>query len=282
MTTMTTTDEARAWLPEDVGTLVVQPVQAASVAIQVMGSVLTDGAVNSYRVPIVKTDPTASWVGEGEEITETAADLDEDADTFHKLAGLTVVSRELADDTNPSATEQIGLGLSRDLARRLDSAFFGTRAENTKAPRGLGDIKDVNAISAGSTFSSLDPFTDAIYAAESVGATLAGFVANPTDALAVAKIKDQAGSQRNLLSADPTQPGRRLVSGVPIYSSPAVAAGTIWGLPSERIVIPMRTDPRLDVDESVFFTSDRVAIRATLRVTFLYPHPAAIQKITTA
>ena len=67
---------------------------------------------------------------------------------------------------------------------------------------------------------------------------------------------------------------------MPLLASPAVTKGTIWGLPKDRIVIAVRKDTELAIDESVFFTSYKVAMRAVTRVTYLYPHPAAIQKIT--
>lgn len=34
------------------------------------------------------------------------------------------VSRELADDSNPAAANVVGQGLARDIARRVDRAFY--------------------------------------------------------------------------------------------------------------------------------------------------------------
>ncbi|MDK9655204.1 phage major capsid protein [Propionibacterium freudenreichii] len=279
---MTTPNTPQAWLPETIGELIVQPVQAASVAITALGSVFADAQTDQYRVPVVKTDPAAAWVPEGTEIPVSEQGLGEDADRFHKLAGLTIVSSELANDSNPDAAEQVGLGLARDIARKLDGAFFGSRGASENQPRGLGDITGVNAIATSTTaWQSLDPFTSATYAAENVGAQLAAFVANPDDALALAQLKDQTGSNRPLLGTDPTTATKRLIDGVPLLTSPAVAAGTVWGLPGlGQVLIAIRSDTSLVRDESVFFTSDRVAIRATMRVTTLFPHPAAIQRIS--
>lgn len=282
MTTMTTTGKPRVWLPDGEGKLVVQPVTNESIAIRALGTVGADEATNAYRVPIVTDDPSATWVAEGEEIAPSAASLAEDADYFHKIAGLTVASQELISDASPNIAQVVLNGLGRDIAHKLDAAFFGKRGSDTKAPRGLNDITGVNAINAGAKFTSLDPFIDAVYAAEAKGATLAAFVANPADALTVAKIKDRSDSQRSLLAPDPTQAGARLISGVPLMASPAVARGTIWGLPQERVLIAVRDRVTLTKDVSAYFTSDRVAIKATMRVTFLYPHPGAIQKITAA
>ena len=44
----------------------------------------------------------------------------------------------------------------------------------------------------------------------------------------------------------------------------------------------IRQDASVVTDSSVFFTSDRVAIRATLRVSFGFPYPLAITKVTKA
>ena len=277
---MTTAGQPQAWLPEQIGNLIVQPVEQNSVAIQALGATTTAGAIDSYRVPIVKADPSAAWVAEGAEITPSDSDLDEDADTFHKLAGLTVISSELANDSAPDVAEQIGLGLARDIARKLDQAFFGSRAASTLAPRGLGDIAGIGTVTAPAEWRDLDPFSEAISCAGQVGASLACFVANPADALALNRLKVQTGSNLPLLGADPSAPTKQVISGVPLLTSSAVAAGTVWGLPAGRIVIVLRQDATVTRDESVFFTSDRVAIRAILRATVLYPHAAAIQKIT--
>lgn len=279
--TMLTTAQPKTWLPDDIGPLVVVPVQAASVAINAAGTVMAAATTDAYRVPIVKADPTAAWVAEGEEIPVSESTLGEAADTFHKLAGLTVISRELAEDSSPSAADQVGAGLGRDIARKLDAAFFGTRGENLLAPKGLGDLTATGAVDAGKAWTNSDPFVQAIYQAEGAGVALGAFVANPADALALAQLKDQTGSQRPLLGADPTQPTRRVLAGVPLLTSPAVTAGTVWGLPADgRVVIAIREDVTLSRDESVYFTSDRIALRATMRATFLYPHEEAVQKIT--
>lgn len=277
---MYTSSGNRSWLPEQAGQLVVQPVTANSVAIQAAGSVVTDSQVNGYRVPVWKADPTAAFVAEGAEIPVTDGELAEAADTFHKLAGLTIISREMAADSNPDVAQQIGLGLARDIARKLDAAFFGTRGADTLAPQGLADLTGTTTIDAGTAWTNTDPFSDAIYSAEQVGAQLSAFVANPADARLLAKLKTQTGSQLPLLGSDPTMPTRRQIVGVPMLTSPAVTAGTVWGIPAGRIVIAIRSDVELLRDESVFFTSDRVALKATMRVTSLFPHEAAIQKVS--
>jgi len=68
-------------------------------------------------------------------------------------------------------------------------------------------------------------------------------------------------------------------AGVPLYVSPAVTAGTIWGIPKPRVLIAIRQDVDLRIDESAYFANDQTGIRAVLRVAFAFPHEAAIQRI---
>src|SRR5688500_10482682 len=51
------------------------------------------------------------------------------------------------------------------------------------------------------------------------------------------------------------------------------------GLPAERVVTAVRRDADVTADRSVFFTSDRVAVRATCRIGFGFPHAAALVRI---
>jgi HK97 family phage major capsid protein len=116
----TTTATVSDPLPDQHGPLVVQPTLAASVFAQVASAVMT--SANNYRVPIVAADPVASWAAEGAEITPSEPTLTELTVTPAKVAGLTIISRELADDSSPQAARVVGGGLARDIARRIDQA----------------------------------------------------------------------------------------------------------------------------------------------------------------
>src|SRR5690606_2959055 len=202
-------------LPDEVSTLVVQPVTSASVATQTATVVMTGS--HTFRIPRVTEAPTAAWVAEGAEITPDDMTLDEVEVTPAKVAGLTIISRELADDSDPSAHTVIGEGLARDIARKVDAAFFGALA--APAPSGLGALAGTTPVAAGTAFADLDPFAEAMSEAEQLGATLTAFVANPADALTLAQLKDATGSNRPLLGVDPSQPTRRTIFGVPLYVS---------------------------------------------------------------
>jgi HK97 family phage major capsid protein len=274
---MSTSNAAAILTPAQVDSLLVQPVLAQSVAAQVAKVVPVSGS--SLRLPIVAADPTAAWTAEGAEIAVSDQDLDELTVTFKKLGGLTVVSNELIADSSPEASQLVGEGLARDIARKIDAAFFGSTTTN--GPSGLGSVSGVQAVDAGAAFANLDAFHEAISLAETVGATVSAFVTSPAVALALAKIKTGTGSNAPLLGSDPTAPTKRTIAGVPLMVSSAVAAGTVWAIPFQRTVLGMRKDVEVTTDTSAFFTSDRTAVRAILRAGFGMPHPAAIVKVAT-
>lgn len=275
--TLTTSTAGAILTPEEVGDLLITPLGVESVA----GRVATYRATgqSGYRLPVVLEDPNTEWVDEGEEIPVSEAELDEVAADWKKLAGLTLVTSELLADSNPDAAEVVGAGLVRDLSVKVDQAFFGTRGSNTKRPAGLEDLTGVTEVDAGAAWANVDAFNAAIFGAAGYGRAVTSFVAHPDDALILANLKESTGSNRNLLQPDPTTPGRSVIAGRALETSPAVTQGTVWAVPSAVAYVVVREDAEVKTDSSAFFTSDRVAVRGKLRLDFLFPQEAAIQRI---
>ena len=265
--------------PDQVGELVLRPLIQQSVAGQVLTAVTT-GAHN-HRIPVVNTDPSASWTAEGAEIDVSDADIDEVIITPSKLAGLTVITRELANDSNPAAQDVVGQGITRDLVRKTDEALF--TATTTNGPGGVPGVSGVATVSAGASYTNVDAFSDALYTAEQVNATITAWVTNPATAKTLAKVKELSGSNKPLLQPDPTMPGRRQILGVPLLVSPYVQPPTrLCGASASSIAyMVVREKAEVEADRSVFFTSDRVAVRAIMRLGFGFAHPPSIVKITT-
>ncbi|MDX1883048.1 phage major capsid protein [Mycolicibacterium sp. 120270] len=266
--------------PEQVGELVIQPLIQQSIAGQVLTSVMTNS--HDYRIPVVAQDPSASWVAEGAEIPVTDADVDEVLVTPKKLAGLTIITRELANDSNPAAADVVGAGITRDLIRKTDQALF--TATTTDGPGGIPGVSGVSTVSAGASYANVDAFSDALYTAEQFNATISAWVTNPATAKALAKVKEQSGSNKPLLGPDPTTPGRRQILGVPLLTSPYVTTtnNVVWGICTQYAYLIVREEAEVEADRSVFFTSDRVAVRAIVRFGFGFPHPASLVKIATS
>ena len=166
-------------------------------------------------------------------------------------------------------------------SRQLDASFFGNTTP--QGPSGLGSLTTAVAPNGGS-WANLDAFEAAKANAENLFTTVTAFVAAPATVLALSTLKAFAtvGSNMPLLQTDPTQPVSRTISGVPLYSSPAVSPDIVWALPAERVLFVVRQGATLVSDSSVMFTSDRVCLRCTMRVSYAFTQPLAITKITKA
>jgi HK97 family phage major capsid protein len=265
-------------LPSEIGVLITEPVRRASIAMTAATVVTT--IANEYRVPVVLTDAAAAWTAEGEAITPSDATLDEIIVRPSKVAGLTIISNELANDSAPSAQQLVGDGLAQSIANAVDVAFFGNTVAN--GPDGLLSVEGVQYVDIGAGITNTDPFAEALSLAETVGAEVTSFCAHPATVLELAKVKRETGSNEPLLGYDASQPTRRQVLGVPLLSSPAVTEGDVWAIPAQKVMCVMREDVTLAVDTSAYFGSDSVGVRATLRVGFAYPHASAIVRLTDA
>lgn len=261
--------------PEDVGDLVVKPVEKESVAMAVSTVVHTESA--SFRIPIITSDSAAAWTPEGAEIEATMPGVDELDVIPKKLAALTIVSNELANDSSPEAQQVVGDSIARDIARKIDAAYFTDTTLN--GPSGIESVA-YQLVSAGSAFTDLDPFSEAISKAETVGAQITAWVAHPVTLLALSRLKKlTAGSNEPLLQPDPTLPTRRQILGIPVHWSQYVDEGAVWGITAARAFVVVRQDVDLVVDESRYFERDSVGIRATLRVGFGFPHAQALVRV---
>lgn len=278
MSMFTTTDNVHGITPDAYGPLVLDVVQQKSVALQVT-TVLSTNSTNML-IPVETGDASAAWTAEGAEITTSDVPMDELKATPKKLAGLTIVSNELANDSSPAAAQIVGNSLARNIAAKLDAAFFGTTTTN--GPAGLGSLTGVSAVAVTTAFANLDPFAEAMSDVEQEGTRITAFVANPADALVLAQLKDRTDSNKPLLGMDPTRPGARQIFGVPLYVSPHLAANTVYGIAAERTFTVLRQGVTVDMSRDAKFTSDQTAIRAVLRADFAYPAPASVAKITVA
>jgi HK97 family phage major capsid protein len=272
---LTSTSGAAILTPDEVQALVIRPLIEQAVATQV--STVLHTTTHATRIPVATADPTAGWVAEGAEIAATDATLAQVVITPKKLAGLSIISNELAADSSPAALQTVGDGIVRDLRRKLDAAYFGNAT--TDGPSGLLSIAATSVNTGGAAWVNLDVFEAAKANAENVSAAVTAFACSPGTALLLSMLKEQTGSNKHLLSPDPTSPTKRTISGVPLFVSPAIADGIVWAIPSAHVVVAIRTDAAVETDRSVYFTSDRTAIRATLRVGVGFTHPAAVTKI---
>ncbi|GAB3122053.1 phage major capsid protein [Glaciibacter psychrotolerans] len=265
----------------EAGPLIIKPLERDSLALNVSTPIYTEAG--TFRFPRITSDPSAAWTAENAEITVSEAAGDEVVVIPRKLAGLAVISNELAADTSPAAQDVIGRGLSRDIARKIDAAFFGTKPANTTLqPGGLEYLAAAVTAIAADPAAGLDAYIDALAAAEDFGVSLSAFVVNPATASALAKLKTGTGSSLPLFGTGATNGIERNILGVPLLVSPSVVAGTAWGIPKDRVFSVIRNDVSVVVDKSAYFSTDQTGVRAVLRAAFGFVQPEAIIKIKAA
>ena len=280
-----TTSTAAAWLPADYGQLLIATASKMSVALQTTTVVTTQS--NEFRIPTIDAEVAAAWYLENIDFTLSDAGFAEEVVRPRKLAGLSKLSSELVNDSTPDAAREVGLSVARSIATGTDAAFFGSAPGTGTPPKGLGAFADaavttVTTAAGVTTWADLDPFTAAIFGVEAVGGSLTSFVANPADAEKLAKLKKQSGNIEPLLSPDATSPTTRRLAGLPLFTSSAVTVGTVYGLDISRVYTVMRSDATVEIDRSVYFGSDSVAVRGIARVAFGYPHAKSIARIKLA
>lgn len=175
----------------------------------------------------------------------------------------------------------IGDGILRNLQRVLDTALFSATTPN--GPGGLPGVSGVSTVSAGAAYANVDAFSDALYTSANNNGEVTSWVCNPTVAMTLSKLKQGSALNSPLLQPDPSQPGRRQILGVPLLVTPACPTtnNQVWGIPRGFTYFVIRSGAEVLADRSVFFTSDRVAIRCTMRCGFAFPHPPSIVKIAT-
>lgn len=272
MALLTTTTDVSGITPDEYGSLIVEPVIAECIAFDPAVATVVRTSSTNFHIPILRDDAGAAWVNEGAEIAEDDPTLDELTVTPTKVAGLTLVSRELATDSSPAAQQIVGTGLARAIIAQVDAAFLGNLA--SPAPKGLEAQTGFIPVDIGTAITSLDPFADAISKAEEEGANITAFIVSPSDALVIAKLKEETGSNKNLLE------DARTVYGRPLKVNRKATAGTAWAVDSSRIITVLREDTTVAISGDAYFSSDRIAVRATMRIGFGFPSPSTLVKLT--
>lgn len=262
-----------AWTPEDYGTLIDTVIAEKSIAFQAGTVVQT--ASETIRFPMLTADPAVGWYAENTQISLTDPTTNELVIVPKKVAGLTQISNEAADDSNPAVANQIGQSLGRSVAKKIDAAFFGNTVTN--GPAGILSLSGVNVVDTGTiTLTSLDPFHQAKADALADGATLTHFILAPDVALTLAKAK--AGDELNTGLLDNVADGVT-VAGVKVLISTDVAAGNAWGVDASQIIVVQRTGTTVTRSTDAAFDFDAVQVRATARVSWGFANPAGIVRL---
>jgi len=275
---LNTTNSHGIVVPETLGDLVIAAAARASVAMRASTVVTTP--TKEYRVPVITALPSSAFVAEGQELAAGDPTVDELNIVPAKVGHVAPLSRELVRDSfAEGAPDIVATAQGIDIAKKVDQAYFG--GDNPIANDGLAILADVQEVTAGPLV-NLDPFAEAQSLSEDVGGTITSFVASPANALLLSQLKRADGSNEPLLQSgvpDPTAPITRQILGSQLLVCPAVDDTVIWAIPQVHSLVVVREDVETEVSTDVYFTSDRVAVKTTMRVGWGWPHPGAVVKI---
>lgn len=258
---------ADAFTPQDFGGLVNLAVQAQSIAARSASIFETDKVKVSF--PLWTADPAVAWYNELDTIATTDGDTDQAEVTPTKTAGLSLISNELRDDSDPSVAEEIGKGLANQIARSIDAAYLANTT--AKGPDGLLSIA-YSAVDTGAALTNLDPFVTARYMAEAEGSLLTSWIVSPETAEALSKLKTATGSNQHLI--DFVADGLTVV-GLPVLISNQIDAATkFWGIPQAHVKFVQRKDTAVERFPAV--QQDGTWIRAVARQGFAFLNEAGV------
>jgi len=277
----TTTPGASGFIKLLQSTLIA-PLGQVSIAAQVSATIQT--LAGRVEIPVIMEDADAGWYVEGAEIASDDPTFVTIPVTPTKLAGITAVSNETITSGIGNVASMALDSLVRDISAKLDAAYFGNLA--APAPRGLASLTSVNELTT--DLATLDVFEKARIEASKSGEVITAFATDPETLLALATAKESTGSNRPLLQPSPVSQSiatsgdsvSLVVSGIPVFGSPAITPGTIWGIPRRTSVLVISGDPELATSADAGFRNDLTYVRATLRAGFAFTRPGAIQKIT--
>lgn len=268
------TDQAQTWLPQDYGQVLDLVVQAKSIAAKASTVVSTDKQKIGF--PLWVADPTVGWYGELDEITPADGDTAEVVVTPTKTAGLTLLSNELVDDSDPSIGDETAQALARQIAKAIDGAYFGNTT--AKGPNGLQSLARAQVVDSGASITNLDAFVDARFAAEAHGANLTHWLMHPDTAKALTKLKVATGSNQSLLQF--VEDGITVV-GLPVLTSTQVDAGTVaWGVDKTQQRYVLRKGTTVERFDSI--TNDGQYVRAISRIGLGFLNPAGVARLVPA
>lgn len=272
--------------PEQIAETIIKPLERESVAFEISRVQTHDGA--TLRIPVLDTDGDMGWIPEGQDLPLSQPTTHSVNVTPPKLATVVPVSREAFDDSEAGLLGQLTNSLLRRYAVKVDAGFFGN--VGGEAPAGLtalasgsgsAVVKQNVAADFGGNF---DWVADAETAIADNGGKLTAIVASSADMNTLSKVKVGASSAVPLLApnGDVTSQARRVINGVPVYTSSAVPARTLWALDGSRAVVAVRRRAEIETDKSVFFDKYSIAVRFVARIGWAFPHPETIVKITRA
>lgn len=248
-------------LREQVSSLLIQPLEAASVVLAA-GPRIFDTA-EPLRIPKLISSSDPAWVGEGELIPEHDVDFDEVRlmPTNRKsVKTLIRFTNELLRQSVIGLDSVLKDRLVSDVARKLDTAFLvGDGADNTVT----GIVNQPGVQKAVLDASEPDSLLDALALASAAEVTPNRWFLSGADFYSVRKLKDSSG--KYILESDITQGTTYRLFGVPVTVTNKLPAGKAVLANMAEVAVARDTAPTVKILDQRYAEYDEQAIRVTAR-----------------
>lgn len=276
MATETTLTSAKAWAPD---LNVFNPSDAVPEALILSHSNVAgviEGDAPAMRVAYV-TDDTAQFTVEAAEIPEANPALNEVIVYTAKITQLVRLSNEQYRQAGTAG--ELSESVRRAIVKKANQAFLTQVAPTAPAvapPTGL--INAGGIVGGGAVADNLDALVDLVAQLEANGGTPTGIILDPLAWASLRKFKTATNSEVGILGAG-TNDAQKMLLDLPVTVTNALSANS--GLVVDRTAVVSAVGPvNVATDDSVYFTSDGVALRATWRIGWNTVRPNRIGKFT--
>ena len=257
------------WLcPTSFNDEIVTKLQEENVLRQICRTIAT---ASTHRVPFVATQPSANWIGEGDEIEISSASFSTVTLEAHKLAACLLATSELIQDSFYDLENFLTDELGRAFARAEEESFLNGDGTNNQ-PLGLLPALAQSATSilqTTSTSISADDLITLTYSIDRPYRRSAKFLMSDSTLALVRRIKD--ADQRYIWEPNYAGEEPPKILGYPIYTSnylpPATSGNTcvLFG-DFSFVTIAERGNRQVRPLREKFALSDKVAFLAIERV----------------
>lgn len=276
-----TTTGNPALLAEQVASLLVQPLEAASVVLS--NGVQVFQTNTELRIPRLTAGATAGFVAEGAVIPEGDVAFDEVRllpSTLKSLKVIVTVTNELVRQSVVGIDDVLKTRLVTDVANALDTALL-TGAGTSNTIKGI-----INQ--TGVTTGVLDPadpdsILDGIAAARADNVEPNRIFMSGADFATMSKLKEGTASKRYLLEANIHAGPTYSFAGIPLVVTNKLPVGKTVIADTSQIAVAQDVAPSVAIDTGgSYFASDLTAFRVVARYDLGLLHPEGVVVLTDA
>lgn len=273
------TTSANKLIQEQVSTMLVEPLEAASVVLAAGPTIFNSS--EPLRINTLTAFPDAGWVGENELIPDdgeaTFGEIKLMPSERKSIKRIIRVSNELIRQATTGVSNLLQTKLVKTVADTLDDALLkGDGSGNSVT----GIIKQANITKTTLVVKDPDSYLDALALAASKEVAPNRFIINGGDFFTLRKIKDTNG--RYIMQGGPAENAPYTLFGVPVTVTNKMPAGKALLADTKEIAVVRDIDPQVTILNERYAEYDQVGIRVVTRYDLGLIRPEGVILMETA